>query len=82
MAGPNLEIFKFGFYLFFPLAMMVHYGNPEWYRRHVIPYREKLFPRVETTNQNLPTNRGEIRQQLEKLKEERNARRQAKEASE
>jgi hypothetical protein len=37
MAGPNLEVFKFGFYLFFPVAMLLHYGNPEWYAKHVTP---------------------------------------------
>ena len=37
MAGPNLELFKFGMYLFFPLAVMVHYGDPEWYHRNVLP---------------------------------------------
>lgn len=37
MAGPNLEIFKFGLYVFFPVAIMFHYGNPEWYERHVLP---------------------------------------------
>ncbi|KIM26296.1 hypothetical protein M408DRAFT_45540, partial [Serendipita vermifera MAFF 305830] len=74
MGGPNLEVFKFGFYLFFPLAMMVHYGNPVWYQRHVIPYREKLFPRVEETNK-LPTTREDIRVELEKTRAARLARR-------
>ncbi|CEH11941.1 hypothetical protein CBOM_07332 [Ceraceosorus bombacis] len=32
MAGPNLELFKFGLYLFFPLAVMVHYGDPQCIR--------------------------------------------------
>ena len=39
MAGPNLEIFKFGFYVFFPVAIMFHYGKPEWYDKHVLPVR-------------------------------------------
>lgn len=42
MAGPNLEVLKFGFYLFFPIATLVHYGNPAWYQKHVIPV--KNFP--------------------------------------
>jgi Pet100 len=37
MAGPNLEVFKFGLYLFFPIGMMVQFSNPEWYYRNVLP---------------------------------------------
>lgn len=37
MAGPNLELFKFGLYLFFPLAVMLHYGDPDFYARNVAP---------------------------------------------
>ena len=37
MAGPNVELFKFGLYLFFPLAIMIHVGDPDWYERHVRP---------------------------------------------
>lgn len=37
MAGPNLELFKFGLYLFFPLAVMLHYGDVEFYNRNVLP---------------------------------------------
>jgi hypothetical protein len=43
MAGPNLEVFKFGLYVFFPVAMMVHYGNPVWYQKHVIPVSRGSF---------------------------------------
>lgn len=44
MAGPNLELFKFGMYLFFPLAVMVHYGDPEWYHRNVLPVSIPFTP--------------------------------------
>jgi protein PET100 len=37
MGGPNLEVFKFSLYLFVPIAALVHFGDPEWYRRHVVP---------------------------------------------
>ena len=37
MGGPNLEIFKFSLYLFVPLAALIHFGNPEWYRTKVVP---------------------------------------------
>lgn len=48
MAGPNLEVFKFGLYLFFPLAVMVHYGDPDWYRQHVLPIRDQFWPKENT----------------------------------
>lgn len=44
MAGPNLELFKFSLYLFFPLAIMVHYGDPQWYHDHVLPIRDQFWP--------------------------------------
>ena len=37
MGGPNLEIFKFTLYLFVPIAALIHFGNPEWYRTKVVP---------------------------------------------
>ncbi|KAF8921544.1 hypothetical protein CPB85DRAFT_1428524 [Mucidula mucida] len=44
MGGPNLEIFKFSLYLFIPIAALVHFGDPDWYRANVLPYKDKLFP--------------------------------------
>jgi protein PET100, fungi type len=43
MAGPNLEVFKFAVYVFFPVLVFLHYGDPEWYRKNVIPVRTS-FP--------------------------------------
>ena len=37
MGGPNLEIFKFTLYLVVPLAALIQFGNPEWYRTTVAP---------------------------------------------
>lgn len=42
MGGPNLEVFKFALYVFFPVAMMLHYGDPEWYRRNVLSVRAEF----------------------------------------
>jgi protein PET100 len=44
MGGPNLELFRFAFYVFFPVAMLVHYGDPDWYSRHVLPVRIRDTP--------------------------------------
>lgn len=46
MAGPNLEVFRFGFYVFFPIAIMLHYGNPGWFEKHVIPVSEVITSTV------------------------------------
>lgn len=43
MGGPNLEIFKFSLYLFVPLAALVHFGDPQWYRDVVVPVRVLLL---------------------------------------
>jgi protein PET100 len=48
MAGPNLELFKFSLYLFFPLAIMVHYGDPQWYHDNVLPFRDRFWPEEES----------------------------------
>lgn len=37
MGGPNLEVFKFGLYLFVPVVALLHFGDPHWYHEHVLP---------------------------------------------
>ncbi|KAN0063182.1 hypothetical protein ACQY0O_004346 [Thecaphora frezii] len=77
MAGPNLELFKFGLYLFFPLAVMVHYGDPEWYHRHVLPLRDQFWPAEESLYRP-PRNAPDVKASLEEFKRERLAKRQAR----
>ena len=43
MGGPNLEVFKFAVYVFFPVVMLVHYGNPDWYAKNVLPVCEDAY---------------------------------------
>jgi len=78
---PNLEVARFGFYVFFPIAMMFHYGNPEWFDEHVIPARDRFFPPIESTNKP-PTDPHDIKNEIARMKAERLARRAAKEAGE
>ena len=48
MAGPNLEVFKFGLYLFVPMFALLHFGDPDWYHNHVLPVGLELsFPMYE-----------------------------------
>ncbi|KAF9036706.1 hypothetical protein BJ165DRAFT_1532814 [Panaeolus papilionaceus] len=79
MGGPNLEIFKFSLYLFVPLAALVHFGDPQWYRDVVVPYRKKLFPQADHTP-TLPTNQQAVREELARIKAERMLRRAQLEA--
>ena len=37
MGGPNLEVFKFATYVFLPILVMAHFGNPDWYQKNVLP---------------------------------------------
>ncbi|KZS89871.1 hypothetical protein SISNIDRAFT_488743 [Sistotremastrum niveocremeum HHB9708] len=91
----NLEVFKFGgmqaalmniraaydqtVYLFFPISMMYYYGNPEWYFKHVLPFREKFYPSVENTTKALPQDHSSLRQELDRIKAEKFARRMERE---
>ena len=52
MGGPNLEIFKFSLYLFVPIAALVHFGDPEWYRTTVVPVRFVPFSLALALNAN------------------------------
>ena len=42
MGNPNLEVFKFGVYVFFPVIVYWHFGDPEWYERNVAPVRNAV----------------------------------------
>ncbi|KAF8559490.1 hypothetical protein OG21DRAFT_1402079 [Imleria badia] len=75
MGGPNLEVFKFGLYLFVPVFALLHFGDPQWYHDNVLPYKERLFPRVDETNRRLLTDQEAIRSELARIKAEKLARR-------
>ncbi|KAI9463389.1 hypothetical protein F5148DRAFT_197574 [Russula earlei] len=81
MAGPNLEVFKFAVYVFFPVLVFLRYGDPEWYRSNVIPYKERIFPSEERTarSNSIPTNHTAVRQELERIKAEKATRRMQRE---
>ncbi|THH14327.1 hypothetical protein EW146_g5988 [Bondarzewia mesenterica] len=78
MAGPNLEVFKFAVYVFFPVLVFLHYGDPEWYNTNVIPYKERIFPSEQKTTRTLPTNHLSVREELERIKAQKVARRAEK----
>jgi len=75
MPGTNLELLKFSIYLFFPVGMMYYCGNPRWYFEHVLPFKEKFFPGNETTTKVLPQDHSALRQELDRIKAGRRARR-------
>ncbi|KAI9864612.1 MAG: hypothetical protein M1813_003101 [Trichoglossum hirsutum] len=75
MAGPNLEVFKFGMYVMFPIAIMYYFGT-NLDRRFSVP---DFWPAPGTTNK-IPFEKDEIHSELERLKQrrlERRARRMA-----
>ncbi|KAI9049575.1 hypothetical protein LZ554_006602 [Drepanopeziza brunnea f. sp. 'monogermtubi'] len=66
MGGPNLEVFKFGMYVMFPIAFMYYYGiNLD--KRFAVP---DFWPRPEQTNR-IPFERDEIHSELERLRRRR-----------
>ncbi|KAI1790803.1 hypothetical protein LXA43DRAFT_1095216 [Ganoderma leucocontextum] len=80
MGGPNLEVFKFSVYVFFPVLMLLHYGNPEWYARNVLPYKYKIFPPEERLITNIPSDPTTLKEELAKIRArnmERKAQREA-----
>lgn len=68
MGGPNLEVFKFALYVFFPVAMMLHYGDPEWYRRNVLSYKDRIFPPDDRLVTKLPTDQTALKEELAKIR--------------
>ncbi|KAN0105452.1 hypothetical protein V8E52_011046 [Russula decolorans] len=84
MAGPNLEVFKFAVYVFFPVLVFLHIGDPEWYQTNVIPYKDRIFPSEERTarSSNIPANHAAVRQELERIKAEKATRRAQRERDE
>ncbi|KAL8678758.1 MAG: hypothetical protein Q9186_004909 [Xanthomendoza sp. 1 TL-2023] len=66
MGGPNLEIFKFGMYIMFPIGWMYYFGtNLE--NRFAVP---DFWPAPETTHK-IPFERDELKAELERLKRRR-----------
>ncbi|KAI0646839.1 hypothetical protein C8Q79DRAFT_1009003 [Trametes meyenii] len=84
MGGPNLEVFKFAVYVFFPVVMLVHYGNPDWYAKNVLPYKERIFPPEHRINTNIPSDSTTLKEELAKIRArnlERKAQREAEAAA-
>ncbi|KAL1917331.1 uncharacterized protein VTP21DRAFT_4987 [Calcarisporiella thermophila] len=73
MAGPNLEIFKFGFYVFFPIAFMSYFGAPIFYDKHV--RQATLWPDQDKLNKP-PQTKEDLRAEVERLRSMRQERRQ------
>ncbi|EJT96822.1 hypothetical protein DACRYDRAFT_112439 [Dacryopinax primogenitus] len=81
MGGPNLELFKFAVYVFFPVAIMFHYGNPDWYEKNVAPLKDQFWPREDTLNRP-PHDNITLQAELARFKAEREARRERRQAAE
>ncbi|KAG2198545.1 hypothetical protein INT46_000671 [Mucor plumbeus] len=68
MGGPRLEVVKFGFYVFFPVGVMLYFGGPEFYDTYVKGI--KFWPDINTTYKP-PTTSEEVRSALDKMKSDR-----------
>ncbi|KAL1306363.1 hypothetical protein AAFC00_005076 [Neodothiora populina] len=66
MGGPNLEVFKFGMYIFFPIGWMYYFGT-NLDQRFSVP---DFWPKKNETNQ-IPFEREDIKEELERLKARR-----------
>ncbi|KAF9095919.1 hypothetical protein BGX29_010014 [Mortierella sp. GBA35] len=94
MAGPKLEVFKacsdniitgnyitqqhgIGLYIFTPVMFMVYFGAPEFYDKHV--RNSKFWPAPEVVNTRTGIDKQELLYEVERLKQERLARKSARE---
>ncbi|KAI9754962.1 MAG: hypothetical protein M1815_005276 [Lichina confinis] len=66
MGGANLEIFKFGMYIMFPIGIMYYFGtNLE--NRFSVP---DFWPKASECNR-IPFDRDELREELNRMKTQR-----------
>ncbi|TKA79856.1 hypothetical protein B0A55_02799 [Friedmanniomyces simplex] len=70
MGGPNLEVFKFGMYILFPIGVMYYFGT-NLDSRFAVP---DFWPKEGTTHK-IPFEREEIDEELERLRQRRLANR-------
>ncbi|KAI9885477.1 MAG: hypothetical protein M1823_002706 [Watsoniomyces obsoletus] len=70
MGGPNLEIFKFGMYIMFPIGVMYYFGT-NLDNRFAVP---DFWPKAEQSHK-IPYEKDEIREELQRLRAQRLARR-------
>ncbi|KAF2250707.1 hypothetical protein BU26DRAFT_453660 [Trematosphaeria pertusa] len=63
MAGPNLEVFKFGMYILFPIGIMYYFGT-NLDGKFSVP---DFWPKDGQTHK-IPYEREEIKKELERLK--------------
>ncbi|KAK4456483.1 hypothetical protein QBC42DRAFT_281205 [Cladorrhinum samala] len=80
MGGLNLEVFKFGMYVMFPIGVMYYFGT-NLDERFTVP---EFWPKAENANR-IPLERDEIHAELERLRTRRlilRERRLAQEAAE
>ncbi|AYO42578.1 hypothetical protein DNF11_1628 [Malassezia restricta CBS 7877] len=68
MAGPALEVFRFGMYLMFPLGFMLYFGDPNWYEKYVLPSRGRFMP--PETDFKQPHTKEELQQLLQAKREQ------------
>ncbi|EON61560.1 hypothetical protein W97_00775 [Coniosporium apollinis CBS 100218] len=66
MGGPNLEVFKFGMYILFPIGVMYYFGT-NLDQRFTVP---DFWPKEGQTHK-IPFEKDEIKDEIERLKRRR-----------
>ncbi|KAF2263670.1 hypothetical protein CC78DRAFT_533817 [Lojkania enalia] len=77
MGGPNLEVFKFGMYILFPIGIMYYFGT-NLDGKFTVP---DFWPKEGQTHK-IPFEREEIAKELERLKAKNLERKREREAAE
>ncbi|KAF2015314.1 hypothetical protein BU24DRAFT_491577 [Aaosphaeria arxii CBS 175.79] len=77
MGGPNLEVFKFGMYILFPIGTMYYFGT-NLDGKFTVP---DFWPKEGQTHK-IPYEREEIQKELARLKAQRQQARRLREAEE
>ncbi|ORX93660.1 hypothetical protein K493DRAFT_315883 [Basidiobolus meristosporus CBS 931.73] len=79
MGTSRLEVFKFGVYVFFPVAVMLYFGHQQFYDKYLDGV--SFYPPAE--NCNVPANnKKDLQEQLAQLRAERLAKKRASHANE
>eukprot|EP00127_Corallochytrium_limacisporum_P004455 Clim_evm9s164 gene=Clim_evmTU9s164 len=70
-ARANLEIWKFGLYVFMPVATFYYFNLPEFYKDYVEPHQDRIWipdekPQEERPPRSLKENQARLQELLKK----------------
>ncbi|BFZ60775.1 hypothetical protein YB2330_001827 [Saitoella coloradoensis] len=77
MAGPNMEMFRFAMYVFFPIASMYYFGDISFYNKYVAHLQ--LWPDSNPIEK-LPQDSTDLKEELQKARQRRLEKKKLREA--